>query len=685
MTVLARPGAMAVTMILLAVGCAAAGTAGAAEDKREPPLFTAQQVAQGRTLYLARCAKCHGETLQGGSAGPLSGPAFASSWSVGGVIGNWADSQLTVDDLDFIIRTTMPRDAPGKLPPDDYTSVLTYVLQQNGYAAGSTPLRTGSPRMKKAHLHFGIAQELALAPPPARVDGDPAAVPAGGGPTQQELDEAASSTRNWLYHTHDYSGTRYVALDQVNAGNAAQLRTVCAFQLGDDSNFQTGPIVYNGTMYVTTVRGTLALDATTCRPRWRHTWMPRAGEVWRNNRGVAIKDGYVVRGTSDGYLVALNAATGALVWAVKAADAKEGETLTMAPMIYEDLVLIGPAGSENAISGWVGAFRLKDGSPVWKFQTVAGASEAGSASWGNPKGIKLGGGSVWTPFTLDPARGELIVAVTNPAPDLPASQRPGDNRYTNSAVALDVHTGKLRWYQQAVPNDSHDWDLTQVSPLFDLTVGGRTRRLMGMAGKDGLLRVLDRDSREVLYATAVTTISNDKEPVTPEGVMACPGALGGVEWNGPALQPELNLLYVNAVDWCMKFYSAQTVRRVPGRFYLGGSLDFAPESQGWLTAVDAATGAVRWKYRSARPLVAAVTATKGNVVYTGELSGDFLALDARDGSVLYRFNTGGAIGGGIVTYEEGGKQYVAVMSGKPSAFWVSDIAGAPTVFVFALP
>jgi alcohol dehydrogenase (cytochrome c) len=538
--------------------------------------------------------------------------------------------------------------------------------------------------MKQARLHFGTANVLAV-PPPLRVTGELSAVPKGGGPSQEELTAAEISTRDWLYHTHDYSGARYVALDQINEKNASHLQAVCAFQVGGDSNFQSGPIVYHGTMYITTPRDTVALDATNCRPKWRHRWAPREHEVLLNNRGAAIKDGYLVRGTSDGYLVALNAASGALVWATKAADARQGETFMMAPLLFEDLVLIGPAGSENGISGWVGAFHLRDGSPVWKFQTVPGATPQGSESWGNPKGIKLGGGAIWTPFSLDPSAGELFVAVTNPVPDLPANLRPGDNRYTNSVVVLDVHTGNLLWYRQTVPNDSHDWDLTQVSPLFRSKVGDREISLVAAVGKDGILRAVNRADHDVVYSTPVTTIRNADVAAAPEGEVTCPGVLGGVEWNGPALNRELNMLFVNAVDWCSKFTSSETVRHIPGRWYFGGTTNFEGESRGWLTALDASTGAVKWRYQSKRPMVSAVTTTKGNVVFTGELSGDFLALDARDGKVLYRFNTGGGIGGGVVTYEEAGKQYVAVMSGKPSPFWVSEMNGAPTVFLFALP
>ena len=484
---------------VIAIAGGVATAAAAAND--DSPLYSVQQVVAGKALYAAKCAACHSESLLRGPANALKGPDFAAAWAADLRAADWAHSQRTVDDLDFIIRTTMPKDHPGSLTPEEYTELTAFILHENGYQSGSTMLVAGSPRLKQAPLWFGASQESgAAAPPPLRITGEGAAVAVGTGPTQHELNEAALSTRNWLYHTHDYAGSRYVALDQINATNATQLRPVCVFQVGEDSNFQTGPIVYRGTMYITTTRSTIALDATTCKPRWRYTWSPRDREVLRNNRGVAIKDGYVVRGTSDGYLLALNAATGTLVWAVKAADAGEGETFTMAPLLFEDLVLIGPAGSENAISGWIGAFRLKDGSPVWKFHTVPGATLAGSPSWGNPQGIKLGGGAVWTPLSLDVATGELIVPVANPAPDLPANLRPGDNLYTNAALVLAVRTGALRWYKQIVPNDSHDWDLTQVSPLFQATIDGRARRLLATVGKDGILRTLDRDSQRIAFS-----------------------------------------------------------------------------------------------------------------------------------------------------------------------------------------
>jgi alcohol dehydrogenase (cytochrome c) len=603
---------------------------------------------------------------------------------------------MTVDDLFFLIRTTMPPRAAGSVTTEDHAAVVAYLLQTNGYTAGATALALRSPGLDQPFAWAGrfrstsgIGAEIAgasTAAPAEFIPGEPGAAPGKAGPDQAALSAASRST-DWLVHTHDYAGTRFSPLDQINAANAARLAPACLFQLGEADNFQTGPIVHNGTMDVTTWKSTIALDAANCRPKWRHTWVPRGDTVWERNRGIAIKDGRLVRGTPDGYLLALSADTGALLWARRVAKASAGETFTMAPVIFEDLVLIRPAGSENNIQGWVGAFRLKDGSPVWRFNTVPKPGEPGFETWQNPKGIPMGGGAVWTSFSLDTETGDLHVAATNPSPDLPVHLRQGDNLYTSSIVVLDVRTGKLRWHRQLVPNDSHDWDVSHVTPIFSTMVNGTKRRLVATAGKDGLLRAIDRETREVLYATPVTTRENADQPITTKPIRACPGVLGGVEWNGPAFNPGTNLLYVPAVDWCTTFTAFDEVRYIPGKGYMGGTVDLDPaeRSQGWITAIDASTGAVKWKYRSRRPMVAAVTTTAGNLLLAGELSGDFLALDARTGRVLYRFNTGGSMGGGIVTYAAGGKQYIAVASGSPSNFWVDRYPGAPTMVVFALP
>lgn len=635
--------------------------------------YTAEQADRGQRIYGTHCANCHGVELEGTVGPALAGARFLHTWAAKGA-----------DDLYYILRTTMPKPAVGSLSKEAYADVLAYILQRNGMPTGTRTF-DGSAEMLKAMDLPALA--LAAGPAPeAAPEFIPGArrVPVGKGPGQAEL-TAHSDASNWLHHTGNYAGTRYSPLSAISTENIGDLQVACAYQVGRIETFYAGPIIYQGVIYISTPHITAAIDGATCREKWRHEWEPKAGAGWPNNRGVAVKDGYVVRGTADGYLVALDADDGAMLWARRVAKVEQGETITMPPLIFEDLVVIGPAGSENNIQGWVGAFRLSDGTPVWRFNTVPQPGEPGAETWTDVAGIPSGGGAIWTPMSLDAARGELYVAVTNPAPDLPAHLRPGTNLYTNSALALDVRTGKLRWYDQLVPSDFHDWDLTQVSPLVRATVAGKERNLLITAGKDGLLHALDRDTHERLYAAAVTTRKNVDVPLTRDGVDVCPGILGGVEWNGPSYHPGTGLLYVPAVDWCSRFALVHddSVRHVPGHNYIGGETAPVGEWQGWLTALDVRDGSVRWRYRSERPLVAAVTTTGGGLVFTGEMTGDFLALDAATGKKRYRFNTGGGINGGIATYAIAGTQYIAVTSGGGTLTFGGG--GSPTLFVFALP
>jgi PQQ-dependent dehydrogenase (methanol/ethanol family) len=663
----------AVTIGLLLT--AAGGGSLAAQQAATPSVsvFTIAQADQGRRVFGAYCATCHGAELEGAVGPALAGPAFLRKWGA---------PERSADDLYYVLRSTMPKPAMGSLSADSYAAVFAYILQRNGLAAGSQPFAATPAQLTAIGLdQLAAAAGPAALPPPAFIAGDHGLAPRGTGPSQAEISHPDSG--DWLYHTGDYAGTRYSSLAQITRDNVARMNVACAYQIGSTESFLTGPIVYQGTMYVTTPHETVAIDAATCRRRWQSTWKPRDEDLWLNNRGVAVKDGYVVRGTADGYLLALDAQDGSLLWARHVARPDSGETITMPPLIFDDLVLIGPAGSENNVQGWIGAFRLADGAPVWRFHTVPRPGEPGAETWANPSGIPVGGGAVWTPVSLDQAKGEMYVAVTNPSPDMPAAMRPGKNLYTNAIVALDVRTGKLRWYEQLVPNDAHDWDLTQVSPLFRGTVNGRERNLIATAGKHGMLTVLDRDTHQRLYEVPVTTRFNVDQPIDKKGVRVCPGFLGGVEWNGPALNRATNMLYIPAVDWCNTLTLADTVRLVPGQLYLGGTITFDSTSQGWLTAVDASNGTVRWRYRSAKPMVAAVTTTAGGLVFTGEQTGDFLALDGRTGQERYRFYTGSGIFGGVVTYAVNSRQYVATTSGGGSLTFGRE--GSPTIFVFALP
>ena len=416
------------------------------------------------------------------------------------------------------------------------------------------------------------------------------------GPTQAELNAASTNTTDWLMVRRDYNAQRYVDLDQIDRSNVASLRPVCLYQTAFSGSFVTNPVVYQGVMYVTAAGLTMAIDATTCELKWRHEWRTKAkASILNASRGVALKDGKVIRGTADAYLIALDAETGELLWETPAADSELAASFTIPPTVFEDLIIIGPAGSEHGVRGWVGAFRLDDGSPVWRFNLIPSAGEPGSETWSDPEHELIGGGAVWTPFGFDTDKGHVYVPVANPAPDFFTDIRQGDNLYTSSVVVLDARTGELQWHYQVVPHDKHDWDLTQASPLYTAEVNGERRNLVVTVGKDGLLHGLDRDTQEHLFEVPVTRRENTAAPLTTDPVRACPGIQGGVEWSGPAFNPQLNMVYTPAVDWCASFWRAESFeQRDRGIFSLiggGARGDAYDDARGWLTAVDASTGA----------------------------------------------------------------------------------------------
>jgi alcohol dehydrogenase (cytochrome c) len=620
----------------------------------------------GKTVFANQCASCH--TTEPGKQG--FGPSLA------GVMGR--------------VSGTLPG---FNFTPAMVSAHLTWDAKTlDEFLASSTQKVPGTSMpvsVSNADARADVIAYLATLGNSAGAPGTPEPVvlkPVGDGPTQDELLRAAADTSNWLYASKDYTGQRFVDLDQINSGNAASLRAVCIYRSNSAAPTQTSPLVYKGVMYLTIDQSIVAIDAATCRERWTYNWQVKGNVLSPTNRGVAVKDGRVVRGTADGYLIAVDKDKGTLLWSRKIADAGSSQYLSMPPLIFGDLVIYGPAGADWGAKNWIGAFKLDNGEPVWRFNLIPDANEPGADSWTDPAAREHGGGSLWTPLSFDAEKGILYLPVGNPAPDFYREVRPGTNLYTDSVVALDVKTGKLLWYKQFVANDMHDWDLSQVSPIFSSTVGGKSRNLMAVSGKDGLLRMLDRDSRELLYEVAITTRQNvDAEP-TVAGTHICPGLLGGMEWNGPAYNPKTGALLVATVDWCGTFNKTDSPPKFePNAHYYGGSVSPDPRDQakGWLYAFDAATGTARWRQQWPTPLVAGVTATSGGVLFTGDLDSNFLVIDERDGKTLYRFNTGGSVGGGVISYQLGGKQYVATTSGVVSGFFGGS--GTSAVIVFALP
>jgi alcohol dehydrogenase (cytochrome c) len=628
--------------------------------------MTIAQVRRGAELYVGKCANCHGAKLEGKTSTPLTGPVFAAKWT-----------EQTGKDL-FDRVKTMPYGAANSLSRAQYLDLTAYILSRNGSETGPGDLSADATALKHIKV-VPLAGATASAVPAGPVSttttiraiGDII----GAGPTQDELTAAGAKTTDWLFTNHDYQGQRFVDVGQITQANVGNLKPVCMYQVGDMNPFPTNPLIYKGQMFITSRDATVSLDAATCKVNWRYDRKSRVPASFglKMNRGASIKDGKLIFGTHDGFLIALDAGTGKEIWVrdVSIDPQNGGGGITMAPLLYDDLVIVAPAGSELDVKGWIGAFKQSTGEPVWRFNTVPDDNEPGAETWPSHAARAHGGGSVWGSLALDVAKGQLFLPVSNPTPDFDGDARKGSNLYTCSIVVLDIRTGKLVWYYQVTPHDTHDYDLTQANPLFSAKVAGKMRNLVVAAGKEGTVHVLDRDTHEHLYEVPVTTRQNTDKPwiaidTTKGGERVCPGAIGGVQWNGPAYNPVTGRLYVDAADFC-------AITKDP-----------IEKSTGWLTAIDAETGKVAWRYASERPMLSAVTSTSARLVFAGELTGNLLALNADDGKVLYSFNVGGPITGGVATYMVGQKQYVATMSGSANSFWRAP-PGSSTVVVFALP
>ncbi|WP_164932010.1 PQQ-binding-like beta-propeller repeat protein [Janthinobacterium sp. 17J80-10] len=492
--------------------------------------------------------------------------------------------------------------------------------------------------------------------------------------------QAAAPDQGWAMYNKNYDGQRFSGLGEITSRNVHGMKEICRIKIARGGSFHTGPLVVDGVMYVTTPRSTIALDARTCALRWRSLYQPEQDEVWAANRGVAYLDGRLYRGTADGRILALDAKTGQVLWKTVGGDPARGEFFSSAPIAWGKLLYIGIAGGDWGIRGRMMAFDLASGREAWRFNTVPLPHEPGADTWQVPATAESGGGGTWGSYALDPARGEVFVPVANPAPDFAPHVRPGANLYTNSVVVLDAASGKLKWWYQLAPNDGHDYGIGAGPTLYRRNDG---KEAVALAAKDGFVYVVDRATQRLLFRTATTTIENAGLAPTPEGRRFCPGVYGGSEWNGAAFDQKRNALYVGAVDWCSVIKSG-TPQYKAGRLFMGGSYTQVTEPRGWVTSIDAGSGKVNWRYQAVAPVVAGITPTAGGVLLTGDLAGNFLALDSTNGKLLYQMQTGGAIAGGVVTYAVAGKQYVATTSGNVSRLTFGGL-GSPSIIVLGLP
>jgi alcohol dehydrogenase (cytochrome c) len=511
-----------------------------------------------------------------------------------------------------------------------------------------------------------------------------------------------SQSVEWPSYNGDLSATRFSPLNEITPGNVKTLRPACTYNTGETNAFQSGLLMVQGVLYFTTYDTTYAVDATNCALKWKYS-RPGPAVGLSVNRGAAYLDGKLFRGAGDARVFALDAAMGQPAWEADLGDEAGGDSVPMAPLAWNGMVFAGNAGGDNfGVTGRVYALSAADGHQIWRFDVVPDSGPA-RATWKNlSEHNPPTGGATWTSYSLDPEAGVLWISTGNVAPDFLLALHPGDNLYTTSVIALDAKTGKMLRYVQPVKKDFHDWDMTSPPALIH-TSGGR--QIAAASGKDGLLYAIDRSGvasggkssqapLKILYTTPVTTRANVKAALNANTeTHFCPGTHGGTEWNGPAFYPALNLLLVNAVDWCtaVKVADSATLTGKRGSIWPGsdpqhpfGLNDPKEMWGGWLTAIDADTGHARWKYKSPTPLVAAVTPTAGGVVFTGDLNGDVLALDAAAGTVLWRDATGAALGGGVISYQTGGHQRVAVAAGMSPTNWPLPKTTA-RVIVYSLP
>lgn len=490
------------------------------------------------------------------------------------------------------------------------------------------------------------------------------------------------SPESWPTYNNAYNGQRYSPLKQINTKNVRQLRRVCELKLGEAGRFQSGLVQVGSAIYFSTANATLAMDATDCTLLWRHDYTYEENTVDPSSKGVAYYDGRIYRGTPDGRVLAIDAATGKEVWRVQAGDPKKGEYFGAAPIAWDGKLFIGTAGSDFGVKARMLALDVNTGRELWRFNLIPQDGEPGAETWAGA--VRRAGAATWTTYTLDTASGELMIPAANPAPALLPEDRPGDNLYSNSVVVLDARTGKLKWYYQVAPHDPWDYDLA-AAPTFYTDRAGRARVVAG--SKDGNLYFIDRQSHTLSAKTAVSLIDNPAPKPTPEGGRKCPGYLGGVEWNGPAWDPIHHRVYVGSTEWCMMFQSGRPVYE-EGKVYLGTGVwpTKLPEDKptGWVTALDDATGKIVWRYKTEDRVLAGVTPTAGNLLLTGDAAGNFLVFNAKTGKLLHKLDTGGTMAGGVITYAQAGKQYVAFAAGSVVRGSFVKAVGYPKVVVMAL-
>jgi alcohol dehydrogenase (cytochrome c) len=551
--------------------------------------------------------------------------------------------------------------------------------------------------------------------------------------------------QNWILHHGNYQGHRFSALKEINADNVKNLKP--AFTVGlsglqsggryAHGNLEATPLVEDGIMYVPDGWGSVyAIDLTSGKKgtiKWKMD--PGTDRAWAgdvtccgvNNRGVALWKDKVISVSLDGRLFAINKATGEVVWERKIAEPANAEVLTIAPLVIRDIAIVGIAGGEFGIRGFIEATDLNTGKALWRTYTIPGTGEPGNETWKDGKDRwKHGGGSIWETATYDPESDTFYQGVGNAGPDWDAEYRPGDNKWAASVIALSPNDGKIKWGFQYTPNDPYDFDEISEHPIINAKVNGEDRKLVVHAARNGFFYALDRANgsfiagkqyvdelnwtpgldpktgRPLNYDPAggfqVYNVGSHGSRAQPNGNKLCPAHFGGKNWEPTAYNPELGLLYIPSIEGCNFIETAEQKDMddqggsVKWRErFTGGGIKTPERLYGSIKAVDPATGEIKASQKLEYPNVGGALATAGNLVFFGLPDGTFAAHDAKTLKELWSFNTGTGINAPPITYSVNGKQYIAVLVGSrqapnivPLSPELKNTSTASMLFVFSL-
>ena len=512
--------------------------------------------------------------------------------------------------------------------------------------------------------------------------------------TFERLLAADQEPQNWLTYSGTNSGERHSRLEQVTPENVSELELEWVFQAQSLQVFETTPLVVDGIMYLTEAPNTVvALDARTGRVFWIYEHVPSLESrpcCGRVNRGLAILGETLFMATIDAQLIAIDSVTGRPIWKTLVADPAIGYAMTLAPLVVKDKIVVGVAGGEYGIRGFIAAYYAESGDEAWRFHTIPGPGEPGHDTWPSDSDAwEHGGSATWLTGSYDSDLNLIYWGTGNPGPDFNPAQRLGDNLYSDSVVALDADSGELKWHFQFTPNDPYDYDSVQIPVLVDYPANdGTTLKLMLWANRNGFFYVLNRETGrfingqpfvDVNWADGLDDNGRPVQTPQPPGAVTYPGVSGGTNWYSPSYSPSPRLFYVPTWEgYGTVFTPAESVYQ-PGQNFGGGTVDLGEmpplgrgpvnnwteaAGRGAVIAIDPSNGEERWRFEMTDVTTSGILTTSSNLLFSGGREGHFQALDAGSGALLWKRSLGGQIANGPITYAVDGRQYVAVAAGN---------------------